>query len=229
MKRVIAALVLAVAVAAAPPNVPAQPQGRASFNFKDARAQDALRLIASQFGMNLVVGKDVSGTLTANLSNVTFPEAVAFVAEATGCDYRLNENVLVVNAAGLESRVFPLRYIDPMAASGAVLKVLSARGSAEPFSGRGGGSTAPGALISSENGARSNALIVTDTPARVAQVAAVLAEIDKRPRLVAIEAKLVETVLGDDEKLGVDWQLRASAKGAVLPTTFPFPKSAGSG
>jgi len=47
--------------------------------------------------------------------------------------------------------------------------------------------------------------------------------------LVAIEAKLVETVLGDDEKLGVDWQLRASAKGAVLPTTFPFPKTAGSG
>ena len=229
MKRVIAALLLAAVLVAAPPNAPAQPQGRASFNFKDARAQDALRLIASQFGMNLVVGKDVSGTLTANLSNVTFPEAVAFVAEATGCDYRLNENVLVVNAAGLESRVFPLRYIDPMAASGAVLKVLSARGSAEPFSGRGGGSTAPGAVLSSENGARSNALIVTDTPARVAQVAAVLEQIDKRPRLVAIEAKLVETVLGDDEKLGVDWQLRASAKGAVLPTTFPFPKSSGSG
>jgi general secretion pathway protein D len=27
----------------------------------------------------------------------------------------------------------------------------------------------------------------------------------------------------------VDWQLRASATGAVLPTTFPFPKRAGSG
>lgn len=229
MKRVIAALVLVVAVVAAPPDAPAQPQGRASFNFKDARAQDALRLIASQFGMNLVVGKDVSGTLTANLSNVSFPEAVAFVAEATGCDYRLNENVLVVNAAGLESRVFPLRYIDPLAASGAVLKVLSARGSAEPFSGRAGGSAAQGVVLSSENGARSNALIVTDTPARVAQVASILEKIDQRPRLVAIEAKLVETVLGDDEKLGVDWQLRASAKGAVLPTTFPFPKTAGSG
>lgn len=230
MKRVIAALLLAVAVVAAPQETPAQPQGRASFNFKDARAQDALRLIASQFGMSLVVGKDVSGTLTANLTNVTFPEAVAFVAEATGCDYRLNENVLVVNAAGLTSRVFPLRYIDPMAASAAVVKVLSERGSAEPFSGRGGAiAAAPGSVSATNNGARSNALIVTDTPARVEQVGSVLEQIDVRPRLVAIEAKLVETVLGDDEKLGVDWQLRASAKGAVLPTTFPFPKTAGSG
>ena len=82
MNRVIAALLLAAALIAVAPNAPAQPQGRASFNFKDARAQDALRLIATQFGMNLVVGKDVSGTLTANLTNVTFPEDVAFVAEA---------------------------------------------------------------------------------------------------------------------------------------------------
>jgi type II secretory pathway component GspD/PulD (secretin) len=231
MKRVIAALLLAVAFVAAPPDAPAQPQGRASFNFKDARAQDALRLIASQFGMNLVVGKDVSGTLTANLTNVTFPEAVAFVAEATGCDYRLNENVLVVNAAGLTSRVFRLRYIDPTAAAAAVKKVLGERGSAEPFSGRGGGTTAPDGVgvTGNGNGARSNALIVTDTPSRIGQVGSVLEQIDVRPRLIAIEAKLVETVLGADEKLGVDWQLRASAKGAVLPTTFPFPKTAGSG
>jgi type II secretory pathway component GspD/PulD (secretin) len=229
MNRVIAALVLVAAFIAAPLQAPAQPQGRASFNFKDARAQDALRLIAAQFGMNLVVGKDVSGTLTANLTNVTFPEAVAFVAEATGCDYRLNENVLVVNAAGLTSRVFTLRYIDPTAAAGAVSKVLSERGAAEPFSGRGGGSATPGGVGATENGARSNALVVTDTPARVAQVGSVLEQIDVRPRLIAIEAKLVETTLGDDEKLGVDWQLRASAKGAVLPTTFPFPKSSGSG
>jgi general secretion pathway protein D len=52
---------------------------------------------------------------------------------------------------------------------------------------------------------------------------------DVKPKLIAIEAKLVETTLGSDEKLGVDWQLRASASGAKLPVTFPFPKSAGSG
>jgi type II secretory pathway component GspD/PulD (secretin) len=47
--------------------------------------------------------------------------------------------------------------------------------------------------------------------------------------LIAIEAKLVETTLGDDERLGFDWQARATATGAILPHTFPFPKSAGTG
>ena len=75
----------------------------------------------------------------------------------------------------------------------------------------------------------SNALIVTDTPARLERVARVIEAMDVRPRQVSIEAKLVESVLGVDEKLGFDWQLRASAAGATLPTTFPFPKDQGSG
>jgi type II secretory pathway component GspD/PulD (secretin) len=98
---------------------------------------------------------------------------------------------------------------------------LGPHGVAMPFSGR----TKEG----SQTGARSNALIVTDTSARLAQVARVVSEMDIRPRLIAIEAKLVETTLGRDEKLGVDWQIRASATGATLPTTFPFPKTQGSG
>src|SRR5678816_3631513 len=77
--------------------------------------------------------------------------------------------------------------------------------------------------------ALSNALVVTDTSARLAAVAQVLAAMDVKPKLIAIEAKLVETTLGSDEKLGVDWQIRASANGATLPTTFPLPKNKGSG
>jgi general secretion pathway protein D len=70
---------------------------------------------------------------------------------------------------------------------------------------------------------------VTDTPARLDRVARVIEAMDGRPRQVTIEAKLVESVLGDQEKLGFDWQLRATAVGATLPTTFPFPKDQGSG
>lgn len=195
----------------------------ASFNFREARIQDALRLIANQYGYSLVVGKETGGMLTASLNNVTFEEAMRYVAEATGCEYTFQGKVLLVNPAALESRVFPLSYLDPGAASEAVHKVMSDRGQAHPFSGRtkeGGAGQAT---------AFSNALIVTDTSARLAQVARVLALMDVRPKLIAIEAKLVETTLGKDEKLGVDWQIRASAKGAVLPTTFPILKNTGNG
>ncbi len=195
----------------------------ASFNFKEARVQDAIRLIANQYGYSLVVGKEAGGTLTASLNNVTFEEAMRYVAQATGCEYTLQDKVIVVNPAALESRVFPLHYIDPGAASEGVVKVLGERGHAQPFSGR----TKEGGV--GQATALSNALIVTDTSARLAQVARVLALMDVRPKLIAIEAKLVETTLSKDEKLGVDWQIRASAKGAVLPTTFPFPKNTGNG
>jgi len=198
------------------------PDARASFNFKDARVQDAIRLIAGQFGLNVVIGKSSGGTLTASLTNVTVEQAMATVSEATGCEYTLQDNVLVVNPAGLKSQVFPLRYLDPVATAEAVVKILSPQGLVQPFSGRAKNSPW-------RSSALSNALVVTDTSARLAQVARVLAEMDLKPKLIAIEAKLVETTLGSDEKLGVDWQIRASATGATLPTTFPFPKSHGSG
>ena len=41
----------------------AGPEARASFNFKGARVQDAIRLIASQFGLDVVVGKPAAGAM----------------------------------------------------------------------------------------------------------------------------------------------------------------------
>lgn len=194
----------------------------ASFNFRDAKAGDALRLIAAQFGYSIVSGKSVPASITANLTGVTFEQAVQYVAEASGCEYRIEDRVLVINPAELMTQVFTLHYLDPEAAKAAVERVLSERGRVDAFSGRG---EKPGAQAS----ALSNSLVVSDTSARLGTVGRVLQQMDVKPRLVAIEAKLVETTLGADEKLGIDWQLRASATGGVLPTTFPFPKGQGSG
>ncbi|HMI32140.1 MAG TPA: secretin N-terminal domain-containing protein [Candidatus Limnocylindrales bacterium] len=222
MKR-LAVVVGLIACLGSCPAYAASGQGaRASFNFRNARVQDAIRLIAAQYGLNVVIGQEANGLLTANLTDVTVEQAMATVSDATGCEYTLHDGVLIVNPSGMQSRVFALNYLDPAAAAEAIQKVLGPHGVAQPFSGR----TKEGLAHS---GARSNALIVTDTSARLAQVARVLSEMDIRPRLIAIEAKLVETTLGKDEKLGVDWQIRATATGAKLPTTFPFPKSQGSG
>jgi type IV pilus assembly protein PilQ len=227
-RRIAAAALLSAMLAGAPAvardgaSAVARDGASASFTFKDARAQDALRLIATQFGYSFVMGQPVAGSFTATLSDLTFEESVNYVAEATGCEYRVEGRVLVVNPASVESRVFRLRYAEPQAASAAVSKVLSERGAVEAFSGNSPKAAGPAS-------AKENALIVTDTSARLDRVGAVLEALDGKPRLVAIEAKLVETTLGDDERLGLDWQMRATAMGATLPHTFPFPKTAGSG
>jgi type II secretory pathway component GspD/PulD (secretin) len=223
MKRAaVVLLAILLGLGLAPGAAPGEGPPTASFTFRDARGEDALRLISSQFGYSMVAGKGVPGSVSANLTGVTFEQAVAYVAEATGYEYRIQDRVLVLNPAELTTRVYTLHYLDPLAAVDAVRKVLSDRGKADAFSGRAKEST-PSAT------AMSNALIVTDTSSRLETVARVLAQVDVKPQLVAIEAKLVETTLGNDEKLGIDWQIRASATGAVLPTTFPFVKRQGSG
>ena len=222
MKRLVMLLAIAACLASTPWGARGEPPATATFNFKGARGSDALRLIATQFGYSVVMGDGVGGTLTANLNQVTLEQALEYVSQATGCEYVLRDRVVLVNPTAPTSRVIPLRYLSSVAAAQAISKMLSERGTAEPFTGLGAKERFTG-------GAMSNALIVTDTPARVERIAQVIQSMDVRPRQVSIEAKLVESVLGENEKLGFDWQLRASAVGATLPTTFPFPKDQGSG
>ena len=223
MKRLAVVMGLLATLASAPGSLATGQDARVSFTFKNAKVGDAIRLITDQFGISVIVGGEVGGVVSANLTKVTFEDAMKYVATATGLEYSFHDGVLVVNPVEMESRVFTLVYLDPDAASEGIEKILSENGNVQPFSGRAkGGGGSPGTAMS-------KALVVTDTRARLSQVADVLAAMDVRPRLVAIEAKLVETTLGDEEKLGVDWRLRATAQGAILPTTFPFPKSAGSG
>jgi len=231
MKRLAAIIVLAATLAVGAGTAGGATAGgaTASFSFKETRAQDALRLVAAQFGYSFVMGQPVAGTFTAALTDLTFEQSVAYVAEATGCEYRIDGKVLVVNPVALRSAVYRLKYLDAKAAADAVAKVVSDKGSVQAFSGAAAGSAAVGANPSFQANTKENSLIVTDTPARLESVMRVLDQLDVRPQLVAIEAKLVETTLGHDERLGIDWQMRASASGAVLPNTFPFPKSSGSG
>lgn len=222
MKRAAAAFLVLAALTLNPGPARGADPPTASFNFRNAKAEDALKLIAAQFGYSIVSGKSVPTPVTANLTDVTFQQAVAYVAEASGCEYRIGQNVLIIDPAELTTQVYPLHYLNPEAAKAAVARVLSERGRVDAFSGRGEKGTP-------ETSALSNALIVTDTSARLATVARILKQVDVKPKLIAIEAKLVETTLGSNEQMGVDWQIRASATGAVLPTTFPFPKHTGSG
>jgi len=52
---------------------------------------------------------------------------------------------------------------------------------------------------------RTNALILTDTPQKLAELTELLATFDQRSRQVLIEAKIVQVSLSDKFQMGVDW------------------------
>lgn len=55
-----------------------------------------------------------------------------------------------------------------------------------------------------------HSVVVTDLPARLKRMEALVAALDLRPQQVRIEAKIVQVVLKDQYKLGIDWEYMSS-------------------
>ncbi len=53
---------------------------------------------------------------------------------------------------------------------------------------------------------RTNVLMVTDLPHQMKRIATLIQAFDRKPRVVFIEAKIVEVTLNDEFRAGIDWQ-----------------------
>ena len=54
--------------------------------------------------------------------------------------------------------------------------------------------------------ARSNTIIVTDTERKLQEVREIIEAFDQKDKEVSIEAKIIQVVLSDDQKMGIDWE-----------------------
>jgi type IV pilus assembly protein PilQ len=197
---------------------------RYSLDYKGARVEDVLRALTAQAGLGMVSSGTLEGTVTVRLKDVTFEEAMKHLADASGIAYVRRGNVLSVNPKGVEARTFRLRYVSATAAKEPVARLLSPQGTVDVFNGAAKDDAGRTVGMSP-----ANVLLVRDNEARLDEVASVLATLDRKPRQVTIEARLVEVTLNDDEKLGFDWQLSAHVSGGAVPTTFPFDKGSTGG
>ncbi len=73
--------------------------------------------------------------------------------------------------------------------------------------------------------ARSHTLVVMDIPERLALISSMVEQIDVKPAQILIEARFVEVMLDEDDRMGIDWNFIAGASGASTPHTFPFGRS----
>ena len=53
---------------------------------------------------------------------------------------------------------------------------------------------------------RSGQLIVTDFPAKIKEISSLVASLDRRPKEVLIEAKIMQIMLNDEFNMGVNWE-----------------------
>jgi type IV pilus assembly protein PilQ len=208
---------------AQPPLVPvslAQEQPRISVNFHDADIRDVLASFAEFTGRSIVPGSGVTGLVTATIRSQPWDVALQTILRAYGlAAQELPSGIIQVDAIEalqarqtlepLTTQTFRINYVPALELAQSLAPLQSERGRI---------STNPS----------TNTLIVTDVESALADVRAILGQLDVRTPQVAIQAKIIFVNRTDVEELGVTYDLKDS-RGSSLNrlVSVPDPSSAG--
>jgi type IV pilus assembly protein PilQ len=189
-----------------------------------------LQMLSLEGRRNIIATPAVQGTVTADLYQVTFDEALEAILVANQCGYQVRGNFIYVytneelaQLAAAEApaitRVFRLYYITAVDALAAVEPMLSEIGSITASKAAERGISPDAADAGGDSLAVHDYLVAHDYPARLAEIEAVLNKIDVRPQQVLIEATILRATLNDDNALGVDFTLLGGVDLEVLGST----------
>lgn len=183
-----------------------------SLNFQDIAVRSVLQVIGDFTGLNIIVSDTVTGNVTLRLKDVPWDQALDLVMQARSLDMRKNGNVVwiapkeelalkekqeleakaqVADIEPLRTEIFQLNY----------QKAEDVRLMLKPTgSGTGAGAGTGGGVLSKRGNvsvdARTNILVVQDTPSKLAEVRALIQRIDISVKQVLIEARVV---IADDK------------------------------
>ncbi|WP_175772733.1 type IV pilus secretin PilQ [Paraburkholderia phenazinium] len=198
-----------------------------SLNSQRAELGAVLNAFAQFTGLNIVASERVRGTVSLRLDKVPWRTAFDTLLDVNGLAMERHGNVLwvapladlaarerqrfeaharVADLEPLASRTFELHY----AHAEDVRRLLTGSGSQRVLSKR-------GAAMADT---RTNLLFVTDLEARLAQIAELLASIDRPSRQVLIEARIVEGEQGFSRNLGVRLSLATASADGGTATGF---------
>ncbi len=203
-----------------------------NMNFVNADLRNVLRLLADQNNINLVVNEDVSGTVTVHFSNVTLKGALDAILKSNGYDYVIQDNILIVKPINTKmqgettTKVYKLDYISANDVTGPLEDLLTSKGSVQVFQRSSELSQSTG----NETATRADELVVTDTPDNFVRIDALIAQLDIPVPQVMIGVKFIETILSDNENMGIDWTTKATLQGGpALATSTGLVTAGGTG
>lgn len=183
-----------------------------SLNFQNIEIRSLLQVIADFTNFNVVTSDTVNGNVTLRLKDVPWDQALDIILQARGLGMRKSGNVLLIapkdelaakEKLDLESKN-AIQSLEPLRTQDFKLNYAKAADVSKGLLGTGAGTTKilsnRGSVISET---RTNQLFVTDVPAKLDQVQALIAKIDIPVRQVLIEARIVEAVDSFGRSLGV--------------------------
>ena len=174
----------------------AQSANAITLNVRNTEIAEVVEMISKQQRVNVLLSGEVSGEVSLNLYDTSVDKALRAVANAAG--YALEKRgatyfILPHEEVGryASGNVTQLRWYDLNYAEGAdvedvVREYLSNYGKVNFIEKR-------------------NLLVVEDRPEFLWRIDKLLKAIDRKPRQVMIEARILEVTLNDDENFGIDW------------------------
>ncbi len=186
-----------------------------TFNFQDVPVRTVLQLIAEESNLNIVASDTVQGSVTLRLVNVPWDQALDIVLRAKGLDKRRDGNVVWVAPQpelakfeqdkedariAIENRedlITDYVQINYHSATEIYKALTEAKGIGGSGGGNGGSSgsnqengflSSRGRLVADE---RTNTLMISDIPKKVAQMRELIGVIDRPVDQVLIEARIV--------------------------------------
>lgn len=185
------------------------PAGAASLTslvFRDAPIAELFEMISRRERINILLGKGVSGNVAISLYDVTPRQAIQAVADAGGYQVIERERGYMIVSPGqagmpaahsarhLDVRALKVQYSEPQLIADILAKHVGPGGKVTALPLR-------------------KQVIVEETPAGLARIEALLREIDRQPKQIMIEAKILEISLDENQQFGVDWNKVFSADG----------------
>ena len=202
------------------PNRLAQgPQGykgeKISFNFQNVEVRAALQAVADISGLNIIASDSVSGSLTLQLKQVPWDQALDVIMQAKGLDMRKNGNVLWIapkeemltkEKLELEQKA-QIADLEPLRSEIFQLNYQKAEAFRTVFGLDGGGAAGASNRVLSKRGSatidpRTNQVFVTDIASRLEEVRKLIQKVDIPTKQVLVEARLVEANDGFSRNLG---------------------------
>lgn len=171
--------------------------GNISLSVRYADIAEVFEMLSREGKANILLSSDVTGEVSVNLYDVTLDQAVRTVAAAAGYAVEHDEDTYYVVsreeagkdiAGGLTAiRSFKIQYSDAELVAGILENHLSRYGKITSLPER-------------------KLLIVEDLPDFLERVDVLLAELDRQPIQILIEARILEISLDASDTYGVDWR-----------------------
>ncbi len=198
----------------------------------NADVTDVLRTFAQISGLNVIVQPGVTGTVTAELENVPWDQALEEVLKINNLDYELDGNVMRIaptdtlrkeaqerqQLAAAKALSIPLRTVYQRLSYANAQQVATVL-----KTGQSGLLTQRGSVVVDR---RTNALIIKELPTNMDAVLSVVDLLDAPEPQVMIEARIVETTKRFNRDVGINWAVNAISDAAHGNTTgLVFPNN----